>query len=372
MRSVTLARAPSVLLTTVCVLSCAGPWDRTLWGRANRIHGQAVVIDAHAHPKPGAAETLSLGEKTAAFEVDFVTMKEGGLDAVFFALPMLRSDSGERPDAILIVEDARAVAEEVGRFGDLAEVARSSEDISRIHTLGKRAVLLGVESADPFGGDIGALGRFFDAGIRMITLPSEPLSASVPGQDDQSDSGLNDFGKRVIEEMNRLGIMIDITHIPDSLQLEIIGTSVRPVVASHSCTRALNDVPRQMPDSIIRALAEKGGVICVTFYPGHISGGYPGQTVDIEDLVDHIDHIVGVAGIDHVGFGSDFLGSEHHTVGLESATGLPGITHSLLRRGYSQREIEKILGGNLLRVFEAVQESGRPRRKEPPATTVTV
>ena len=359
MRSVTNVRAPSLLLTTFCVLSCAGPSDSTQSERANRIHEEAVVIDAHAHPKPGAAETLSLGEKTAAFELDFVTMKEGGLDAVFFSVPFLRSGSDGRPESALILEDARAVADEVERLGDLAEIARTPGDISGIHTVGKRAVLLGVESGDPFGGDIGTLERFFDAGIRMVTLPSEPLTEPVPEHGDQSGSGLNGFGKRVVEEMNRLGIIIDITHTPDSLQLDVIGTSVKPVVASHSCTRALNDVPRQMPDSIIRALAEKGGVICVTFYPGHISGGYPDEAVTIEDLVDHIDHIIQIAGVDHVGFGSDFLGSEHHTVGLESAAGLPAITYTLLQRGYSQGEIEKILGGNLLRVFETVQESVR-------------
>jgi membrane dipeptidase len=347
-----------MLLTALGVLSCARAPDSTPWERAVRIHEDAVVIDAHAHPKPGATETLNLGEKTASFELDFLTMKEGGLDAVFFSVPMLSSESDERPESVRIVEDARAVADEVARFGDLAEIARSSEDLSRILTLGKRAVLLGVETPDPFGGDIGTLQGFFDAGIRMVTLTSETLTVPVPGDGDQSDSGLNGFGRRVVEEMNRLGIIIDITHTPDSLQLDIINTSAAPVVASHSCTRALNDVPRQIPDSIIRALAEKGGVICVTFYPGHISGDFPDRAVTVEDLVDHIDHIVKIAGVDHVGFGSDFLGSENHTVGLESAAGLPAITHSLLQRGHSQEDIKKILGGNLQRVLESAQERG--------------
>jgi len=181
-----------------------------------------VVVDAHAHPKPHAAEILSLGEKTAAFEVDFLTMKEGGLDAVFFSVPMLRSESDGRPDSVLIVEDARAVADEVERFGNLAEIARSSEDISRIHALGKRAVLLGVEAADPFGGDIGTLERFFDAGIRMVTVPPGPLTEPVPEHGDQSGSGLSSFRTRVVEEMNRLGILIDITHTPDAVHLDII------------------------------------------------------------------------------------------------------------------------------------------------------
>ena len=358
MRSMTTLRAPSVLLTALCVLSCARAPESTPWESANRIHEEAVVVDAHAHPKPGAAETLNLGEKTEGFELDFLTMREGGLDAVFFSLPMLSSESDERPESVRIVEDAQAVADEVERLGDLAEIARSPEDISRILTLGKRAVLLGVETPDPFGKDIGALQRFFDAGVRMVTLTPETLTALVSGEGDESGSVLSGFGRRVVEEMNRLGIIIDITHTPDSLQLDIIGTSATPVVASHSCTRALNDVPRQIPDSIIRALAEKGGVICVTFYPGHVSGDHPDRAVTIEELVDHIDHVVRIAGVDHVGFGSDFLGSENHTVGLESAAGLPAITHSLLQRGYSQAEIEKILGGNLLRLLEVVQGSG--------------
>ena len=352
-------RSVFLLAMTVWFLACAGTEDQTTDERVNLIHEQALVIDAHAHPKPGAAETVRLGEKTEGFEVDFLTMREGGLDAVFFSAPMLASEAGTLPESERILEGARAVADEVERFGDLAEIALSPEDIVRIHELGKRAVLLGVEALDPFGGDVGVVQRFFDAGIRTVTLPSEPLATPVPAQGDSSDLALNDFGKRVIEEMNRLGMIIDITHTSDRQQLDIIRSSVKPVLASHSCTRALNDIPREMPDSIIRSLAEKGGAICVTFYPGHISPDYPDSTITIEDLVDHIDHIVQIAGPDHVCFGSDFIGSEHHTVGLESAAGLPGITRTLLARGYSRSDIEKILGLNLLRVFEVVQESVR-------------
>lgn len=351
-------RAGSALVIILPFLSCSGSSNVTPVERATRIHEQAVVVDAHAHPKPGAAESLSLGEKRGAFELDFITMKEGGLDAVFFSVPLLRSQSGLQPGVVQILEDIESILDEVERFEDLAEVARSPEDIWRIEAQGKRAVLLGLETGDPFGGDVATLGQYFDAGVRMVTLPRQPLSMPPTGQGDPRASPLNAFGIRVIEEMNRLGMIIDITHTPDRMQMDIIRASRKPVVASHSCTRALNDVPRQIPDSIIRALAEKGGVIAVTFFPGHISSGFPDRSVTLEDLVDHIDHIVQVAGVDHVGFGSDFLGSEHHTVGLESAAGLPAMTHSLLDRGYSRREIEKILGGNLLRVLGTVLGSG--------------
>ena len=201
MITATSFRAGSILLTTVSFLSCSGTSDGTLWERANRIHEQAVVIDAHAHPKPGGAETMSLGEKTGAFELDFITMKEGGLDAVFFSVPLLRSESPGRPESVLILEDAGAVTDEVERFADLAEIAYSPEDILRIHDLGKRAVLLGVEAGDPFGGDVGTVEQYFDSGIRMVTLAAEHVTTPDPGISDRSDLPLNDFGKRVIEEM---------------------------------------------------------------------------------------------------------------------------------------------------------------------------
>lgn len=355
----TALRVGCVLLTTLQVLSCTGSSNSSLRSGTNRIHEGAVVIDAHAHPKSNEAEALILGERTGAIEVDFITMEEGGLDAVFFSAPLLRGRSGSPETPEQVLEDIGSIVEEVRRHGDLAEVARSPGDILRIHRLGKRAVLLGMETPDPFGGDLGTLRRYFDAGVRMITLSPEGLMARDPGRGDPADLPSNDFMTRVVEEMNRLGMIIDITHAPDGLQMEIIRTSAGPVIASHSNARALNDVPRQVPDSIIQALAAKGGVICVTFFPGHISADFPDQPVTIEDLVDHIDHIVRVAGVDHVGLGSDFAGGETHTVGLESAAGLPGITSVLLERGYSSGEIEKILGGNLLRVFETVQEAER-------------
>jgi membrane dipeptidase len=352
-------RPELVLFAAVLPLSCSGANDDPLEARVARIHEQAIVIDAHAHPKPGYAEGLNLGERTPGFELDFLTMEEGGLDAVFFSAPLLVAQAEGPPGRAEILEDLGSVVHEVEKLVDLAEIARAPGDMERIHALGKRAVFLGLEAQDPLGGDLGALQQYFDAGVRMITLPPEPLQVSDGQRADSEEGSLNAFGRRVVEEMNRLGIIVDVTHIPDRLQMDVIRASRMPVVASHSCTRALNDVPRQIPDSIIRALADKGGVIAVTFFPGHISSDFEDQAVTIQDLVDHIDHIVRVAGIDHVGFGSDFLGSDTpHPVGLESAAGLPNLTLELVERGYSQKEIEKILGGNLLRVFEAVAGAG--------------
>ena len=148
-------RAGFVLTTTLLILACSSTPDSAPIETANTIHERAVVIDAHAHPKPGAEATLSLGEKTEGFELDFLTMKEGGLDAVVFSLPMPKTESTRQPPPEEILADVKALEEEVGRFGDLAEIARSPADVSRIHERGKRAILLSVEADDPIGGDVG-------------------------------------------------------------------------------------------------------------------------------------------------------------------------------------------------------------------------
>jgi len=322
------------------------------------VHERAIVLDAHAHPKPGAAEALDLGGRTFSFDANLPAMREGGVDAVFYSVPFLGSGRDEPPGPAQVVAHARALVQEVAGLEDMAEMAYSAADIRRIHRLGKRAVLLSIETRDPFQGGPGTLGQYFEAGIRSITMTEERLLDPASAEGSPPDGPLSSFGEDVVREMNRLGILIDISHIPDRLQLDLTQNSREPVVASHSCTRALNDIPREIPDPIIRAMADRGGVIGVTFFPSHISSDFPDQTVTVEDLVDHIDHIVRVAGVDHVGFGSDFLGNPTHTTGLESAAGLPNLTAALLGRGYSNGDVEKILGGNFLRVLEEVGDTG--------------
>jgi membrane dipeptidase len=361
-----LLRAVSAPIAIVVSVSCSEERRGAPRTPGEAIHDRAIVVDAHAHPKPGYEETLNLGEKRGTFELDFITMKEGGLDAVFFSVPLLVSE-GRPAGPERVLEDIAAVASELQRLDGLAEAARSADDVRRLHSTGKRAVLFGIEAQDPFGGDLSVLERFHRAGVRMITLPGDLLLAT-PGEqadssqipsDDSSQIPLNDFGLAVVAEMNRLGMIIDITHLYDRQQMDVIGASTQPVVASHSCTRALNDIPRQMPDSIIRALAETGGVVGVTFFPGHISSEFPDRDITLAELVDHIDHIVEIVGVDHVGFGSDFLGSDSpHTVGLESAAGLPNLTFELLERGYTEDDVQKIMGGNLLRVLQDVSGTG--------------
>lgn len=365
--------------------------DKKLWQKAQKIHKKAIVIDAHAHPimQPATPDILDLGKKTGKSQVDFITMKEGGLDAVFYSMPLLNPINNANPSK-KVFDDIVLIRKQTNKYFALAEIALSPADIRRIHDSGKRAILLSIESTDVFEGHAVLLAAYHKLGVRMITIAHTKVDpiAGPPGK----GGGLSKFGEEVVREMNELGMLIDITHTSDNLQLDIIKKSEDPVIASHSCMRAINNRQRNIPDNILKEISRKGGAVMITFYPGHLSGEYQKameeygkakkkieekfkenktelekeikileakqfpRPVSIEILIDHIDHAVKTAGIDYVGLGSDYVGPGK-IIGLETAAGYPLITYHLLKRGYKEEEIKKILGENLLRVFAAVQKA---------------
>ncbi|MFC2165264.1 dipeptidase [Acidobacteriota bacterium] len=369
--------------------------------KANKIHSDALVFDAHAHPMIylyATPEKLELGKKTDMSQMDFITMKEGGLDAVFLSLPLVGDDSKAKPTE-KILNNIGYIREQLKKYSDLAELALSSADIRRIHRAGKRAIILSIEYTSPLEGRVESLKTYYDSGVRLITVGHTKIDRIADSVSDrEGNKGLSQFGKEVIKEMNRLGMVIDITHTGDNLQRAIIRESQAPVVASHSCARAIHRIPRNVPDSIMKEIAKKGGAVMSTFYSGHLSSQYTAkrrevqkvydqkrkeleakykddndkfikellamekkilpQRVEMEILMEHIDHTIKTAGINHVGFGSDFGGIDN-PIGLESAEGLPKITYNLLKRGYDEKDIKKFLGGNLLRVLEEVERVAR-------------
>ena len=389
-----------IVLFVVLMLnfSSADEADEELWEKARKLHEEAIVIDAHAHPMIHLYMTshfLDLGNKTGKSQTDFVTMKEGGVDTVFLSLP-LSGDMGSQSTSKEIMDDIEVIREEVEKYSLLASIASTPSDIRRIHDAGKRGVVFSIEYPGSLEGHPEKLELYYQKGIRLITIAHDKIERIADSEtEDAGKSGLSQYGKAVIAEMNRLGMLIDVTHCTDRLQKDIIKESKVPIIASHSVTRALHNIDRNIPDDILKAIAERGGVVCMTFYCGHLSKEYtekvrgPRQVfnkereklrkelkenpdklneklmaldkkifppgVDIEVLIDHIDHAVKVAGADHVGLGSDF-GGIHNPVGLETAAGYPLITYQLLKRGYSGEDIKKILGGNLLRVFEDVHK----------------
>ncbi len=372
--------------------------DKDLWEKALKIHEEAMVIDAHAHPMIHLYNTshyLNLGNKTGKSQTDFVTMKEGGVDTVFLSLP-IAGDMGSEGISKEILDDIEAIREEVEKNSRLAAIAATPSHIRKIHDAGKRAVVLSIEYPGNLEGHPETLELYYKKGIRQITIGHDKIDRIADSKTDEAGkSGLSQYGKAVVARMNRLGMLIDVTHCTDRLQRDILEESEVPIIASHSVTRALHDIDRNIPDDLLEAIAEKGGVVCMTFYCGHLSKEYTDRVreprqmfnkeqerlreelkddpdklneelmalnkkifppgVDIEVLIDHFDHAVKVAGTDHVGIGSDF-GGIHNPVGLETAAGYPLITYHLLKRGYAEEDIKKIIGGNLLRVFEEVHE----------------
>lgn len=367
---------------------------------ALEIHRRALVVDMHADTTQRLVdENVDLQTRLPDGHLDAVRAKEGGLDAQFFSIwvePELFGSGG--PEAVkradIQIEAVRLLAT---KHPETWEVATTAADIRRIVAGGKIAALMGLEGGYAIDEKIENVKRYYDLGVRYMS-PAWSVSlswAGSSGDEAGKNRGLNDFGKHVVREMNRLGMMVDVSHVSDPTFWDIVNTSARPVIATHSACRAITNVPRNLTDEMIVALAKTGGVVNVIFYPEHIEPGYaekkkqvdaeiasevqgasaaekgsPAQKklardrvrreeylkrlppVYVSRIVDHIDHIVKLVGIDHVGIGSDFDGVQAVPADMKSVADLPNLTKELLRRGYSESDIDKILGGNMLRVME--------------------
>jgi membrane dipeptidase len=367
------------------------------------IHARAIAIDMHADTAQRMIdEGLDINQKLPDGHLDAVRMKEGGLDAQFFSIwvePQLFG-GGERAveRADKQIAAVRSLAE---KHPETWELAGSAEDVRRIAGEGKLAALMGLEGGYAIDEKLENVERYYKMGVRYMS-PAWSVSTSWAGSSGDSAGqtrGLNDFGKSVVREMNRLGMMVDVSHVSDKTFWDIINTSTRPVVATHSACRSIANVARNLDDRMIQALARTGGVVNVIFYPEFLEPGWsakkkqldaeieplvrqasasePGDAahkkmardrvrireyarrlppVNVSRIVDHIDHIVNLAGINAVGIGSDFDGVQATPTDLSTVADLPNLTKELLRRGYTEQDIAKILGGNMLRVMEEVKK----------------
>jgi membrane dipeptidase len=368
------------------------------------IHRRAIVVDMHADTTQRLVdEKVDLEQRLSDGHFDAVRAKEGGLDAQFFSIwvePELFGSGGARAMQRADTQ-IQAVRDLAAKHPETWEVATTATDVRRIAASGKIAALMGMEGGYAIDEKIENVARYYQMGVRYLS-PAWSVSTSWAGSSgDEAGKtrGLNDFGKQVIREMNRLGIMVDVSHLSDRAFWDIISTSNKPVIATHSGCRAITDVPRNLTDDMIVALAKTRGVVNVIFYPEHIEPGYSEKKkkvdteiaqlvqrasdqekgdvahkklardrvrreeylkrlppVSVARIVDHIDHIVKLVGIDHVGFGSDFDGVQVVPADLKSVADLPHLTAELLKRGYSESDIDKILGGNMLRVMEEVEK----------------
>ena len=372
--------------------------------QALELHRRAIAIDMHADTVQFMLDDgADINRRLDTTHLDAPRMREGGLDAQFFSIWVEPEYYGERGARAVARADAqiarvRALAEEHPETWVLATTAA---DIRRSAAEGKLAALLGLEGGYALDERLEQVERYYQMGVRYLS-PTWTRSTSWAGSSGDAAGatrGLNDFGRSVIREMNRLGIMVDVSHVSDQTFWDIIRTSVKPVIATHSNARSLCDAPRNLTDEMIRALAGTGGVVCVVFYPAFLEAGWREQKerldreiaaevsaasrqakghasqkrlardrvrerfyaerlprISVSRVVDHIDHIVRLVGIEHVGVGSDFDGIQATPAGLADVSELPNLTRELLRRGYTPEEVMKILGGNILRVMEEVEK----------------
>ena len=367
---------------------------------AREIHFSSLVFDTHADtPQRLLFDRFDLGQRDAEGCVDIPRLREGGVGAIFFALwvPVEITGAAATKRARDLLS---ASVKQVELHGGELALCRTCREVGRARSQNKIAVMLGVEGGHAIDKDLGVLREFHAHGVRYLTLTHNAATEWADSSNDEPrHNGLTDFGKEVIREMNRLGMLVDISHVSDRTFYDVLDTSRAPVIASHSCCRALCDAPRNLDDAMIKALATRGGVIHITFHNSFLSQEYAiasraisskrdsreeeaaekygenearkmieGQRwsdecirtgelprVSWEKIVEHIDHAVGIAGPDHVGLGSDFDGA-FMPEGMEDASNFPRITEGLLGRGYGEAEIRKILGENTLRVLADVEQ----------------
>lgn len=323
-----------------------------LWERALALHFDALVMDGHIDtPSLMLDRGYVLGDRhdAATSHVDLPRMVEGGLDAPFFSIYVSRA-YGERRDA---TERALAMIDEVERQVSAlpgAEIARSGADVRRITRDGRKAILLGLEGGHATRARVDILEALAARGIRYVTLTHSNTNSFADASTDSARwGGLNDTGRDLVRAMNRLGVVVDLSHVSDSTFYDALDVTTAPVMLSHSSAGALYRHPRNVSDDMLRALARNGGVVMINFYATYLGAG----RVTVETVLDQIEHAARVAGVDHVGLGSDFDGVDRLPEGMEDATRLPWITYGLLKRGWAEDDVRKVLGLNALRVLDA-------------------
>jgi membrane dipeptidase len=391
--------------------------DEKLWKRAAALQKRAIVVDGHNDiPTIMADEDYDIGVSSVGkYHTDIARLKQGGMTGEFFSIYVDRQyatpdwvsknytrEGGSARRALDLIDVSYRMIEKYPR--DLM-LATSTADIRRAKKEGKVGVLMGIEGGHAIENSLPALREFYRLGVRYMTLTHNNTNEWADACCDTArHGGLSDFGKEVVAEMNRLGMLVDVSHVSDETMSDVLDVSKAPVIASHSSARVFSNHKRNVSDELLKRIAQNGGVVMVNFYPAFLdekvrvaglerderlkaqrdalreqfkddpkrleeelkklNDANPIPNTTLSMLVDHIEHIAKVAGIDHVGLGSDFDGVPNLPEGIKDVGDLPNITYELLRRGHSDEEVLKILGGNFMRVFaEAERVAGVERRQ---------
>jgi membrane dipeptidase len=387
--------------------------DTALMERAQALHSQVPLIDGHNDYPWALRENaerdlakLDIAKPQPSIMTDIARLRAGGVGGQFWSV-YVPADLQGQSAVTATLEQIDIVHRMMRKYPDTFELALTADDVERIFKKGKIASLIGMEGGHSIDNSLATLRMFHRLGARYMTLTH---SRNVPWADSATDTaalgGLSRFGEEVVREMNWLGMLVDLSHVSPATMEDAIRVSQAPVIFSHSSARAVNDVPRNVPDSVLKLLPKNGGVVMVTFVPQFLSAkvtawsklqtdeenrlkqqhttdpaavktkltewakANPAPRATIADTADHIDHIKKVAGVDHIGLGGDFDGITSVVEGLEDVSKYPALTAELLRRGYRDEEIKKILGLNVLRVMRAVEKASATLQKQRPASAM--
>jgi membrane dipeptidase len=375
----------------------------TVSERARDLHRRSLVFDGHNDlpwqigQRPGRFTQVDIAVSQPTLHTDIPRLREGGVGAVYWSAYTPSDMPKDRPASRYVHEQIDVIQQMIERYPETFEAARTADDVVRIRKAGKIASLIGLEGGHAIDNSLAVLRELYGRGARYMTLThSETNDLADSATDQPRHSGLSELGREVVKEMNRLGMIVDISHVSAQTMHDVLKVSTSPVIASHSSAFALASHPRNVPDDVLKLLKENRGVVMVNFYSGFIvqknaaigekmfqvrrdlkarfsdpadfekaldawKKENPMERGSIHDVVDHIDHIVKVAGIDQVGLGSDFDGVPMLPVGLEDVSTFPRITQALLDRKYSDEDIQKILGENTLRVLREAGQKARQR-----------
>lgn len=336
--------------------------------KATEIHFSGMLFDGH-NDLPwmirdignSSFETLDIAKDQPKLHTDISRLRQGGVKAQFWSVYVPASTDATGDALLQTLHQISIVKAMMKKYPETFEMASTADDIERIVKSGKIASMMGVEGGYSIENDVANLQRLYDEGCRYMTLThSKSLSWADSATDTPRVNGLSEFGREVVLEMNRIGMLVDLSHVSPETMKASLQVSRAPVIYSHSSARAINEHPRNVPDDVLPLVAANGGVIMVNFFSGFIAPTEELKknkeaTGTIYDVVNHIDHLVKHCGVDHVGIGSDYDGVPRLPEQLESVATYPRITQLLLDRGYDRESIHKILGGNVMRVLRRAE-----------------
>jgi len=370
----------SLLVLTLAVVSASGLSAQDMhMEKALRVLARTPLVDGH-NDLPWAIRNSEAGPHdvevaahdlrgTTTFHTDIDRLREGRVGAQFWSV-YIPFEAVEEGAAKVQLEQIDIALQIIDKYPEAMELATTASGVESVFGRGRVASMLGMEGGHAIENSLGSLRAFYAMGVRYMTLTHNgTLDWADACCDEARHGGLTEFGREVVREMNRMGMLVDISHTSPETMNDVLDVAEAPVIWSHSSARGIHDHPRNVPDQVLRRLPENGGVVMVTFVPSFLTSR---DEATIADVADHIEHIANLAGVDHVGIGSDFDGIDSTPVGLEDVSTFPALLAELSRRGWTEEDMAKVAGENVLRAWREAETTARRLQREGPPSTRTI